>query len=171
MDGDQFERYEVTYVPEGLHIVAWQVLPRVGGGVIALVMLAAGFVTDPYPGHNRIWAGLGVATLALVALFGVRVERWTIGDGIVRFKSSLWDKEISANRSLETPLVLWIELLPRDSEGDRPPDPHVVHLVGPGGATLGDPFRFRQRSTVDRFLETLRTALLVDVQDRPADMV
>ena len=46
MVAGKYERYEVSYVPEGLHIFAWQALPNLGCGVIALVLLAACFATD-----------------------------------------------------------------------------------------------------------------------------
>jgi hypothetical protein len=162
---DRYERYEISDGPDGLHVFMWQVLPRIGGGVIALVMLAACFATDPYEGHGRIWAGVGVVALALVAMFGVRVENWVFSENEVRYKSSLWDKEHSLERSPDTPLVLRFELLPSDAEGTRPPFPHIVRLVGPGGIELGDGFRFRDRSNLERFLEALRTVAQFDVVD------
>ena len=56
MVADKYERYEVSYVPEGLHIFAWQALPNLGCGVIALVLLAACFATDtPQIGVSSIW--------------------------------------------------------------------------------------------------------------------
>jgi len=167
MNVDKYERYEISALDGGLHIVMWQVLPRVGGGVIVLVMLAACFATDPYEGHGRIWAGLGVIALALVALFGVRVENWTIADSGVRYKSSLWNEEVSFEYAADRPLVLRLELLPGDSEGIRPPYPNVVHLVGPDGIEVGDGFRFRERSSLDRFLEALRTVALLEVDGLP----
>ena len=169
MDVDKYDRHEISALDGGLHIVMWQVLPRVGGGVIVLVMLAACFATDPYEGHGRIWAGLWVIALALVALFGVRVENWTIAAGAVRYKSSLWNEEVSCDYAADRPLVLRLELLPGDSEGIRPPYPNVVHLVGPDGFEIGDGFRFRERSSLDRFLAALRAVAPVDVDEPPAN--
>jgi hypothetical protein len=165
MTADRYERYELDHVPDGLSISTWQILPRVGAGVIALVMLAACFATDPYEGHSRIWAELGVVTLALVAIFGVSVERWIIGDAEVRHKSSLWSREASFVRSANEALILRLENLPADSEGNRPPYPHVVHLIGTAGAEIGAGFGFRDRSTRDRFLDTLRTFTPIDLQE------
>jgi hypothetical protein len=162
---DKYERYEISHAPGALHVFMWQVLPRIGGGVIALVMLAACFATDPYEGHGRIWAGLGVLALALLALFGVRVENWVFAENEVRYKSSLWDKERSLARTPDTPLILRFELLPSDAEGTRPPFPYIVHLVGPGGIELGDGFRFRDSSNLERFLEALRTNTPIDVEN------
>ena len=165
MDVDKYERYELSGLDGGLHIVMWQVLPRVGVGVIMLVMLAACFATDPYEGHGRIWAGVGVIALALVALFGVRVENWTVADGAVRYKSSLWNEEVSIEYATDRPLLLRLELLPGDSEGIRPPYPNVVHLVGPDGIEIGDGFRFRERSSLEGFLEALRAVAPLDVEE------
>jgi hypothetical protein len=63
MVADRYERYAISHVPEGLQISLWQALPSLGFGVIALVILTACFLTDPYAGHVRIWAGLGVVAL------------------------------------------------------------------------------------------------------------
>ena len=132
------------------------------------MILAACFATDPYQGHGRIWACLGVVALALVALFGVRVEKWIITSSEVRYKSSLWNKELSLDRDSGTPLRIHLELLPRDSEGERPPLPHVVRLFDPAGIEIGEGFRFRERANLDRFLEALRTASPIDVEDLPS---
>src|SRR5580693_6723131 len=108
MVADRYERYAISHVPEGLQISLWQALPSLGFGVIALVILTACFLTDPYPGHVRVWTGLGVVALALVALFGVRVETWIISDCAIRYKGSLWHEEISFESSPGAPLVLRI---------------------------------------------------------------
>jgi hypothetical protein len=163
MFAEKYERYAVSHLPEGLQITLWQALPSIGFGVFALVILTACFLTDPYPGHSRIWAGLGVIALALVAIFGVRVESWIISDATVRYKSSLWSKELWLERSTGAPLVLRIELVTCDPEGTEPPFLHVVHLVGPGGTELGDGFRFRTRTTLDRFLETIHNVAPIEV--------
>jgi hypothetical protein len=165
MFADKFERYEIAHVPDGLQISLWQALPTLGFGVIALVILASCFATDPYQGHGRIWAGLGVITVALVAMFGVRRENWIISDSAVRYRSSLWNQELSFERSRGTPLILRVERIACDSEGTVPPFPHVVHLIGPGGIKIGDAFRFRERSTLDRFLQTLQDVSPIDVED------
>jgi hypothetical protein len=167
MFADKFERYEITHVPDGLQISLWQALPRLGFGVIALVILAACFATDPYQGHGRIWAGLGVLALALVALFGVRRENWIISESAVRYKSSLWNKELSFERSRETPLFLRMERIACDSEGTVPSFPNVVQLFGPGSIKVGDAFRFRERSTLDRFLQTLHDVSPITVEELP----
>jgi hypothetical protein len=170
MDVEKFERYEISHSPKGLHVFMWEILPRVGGGVIALAILAACFATDPYEGHGRIWAGLGVVALALVALFGVRVETWIISDNAVQFKSSIWHKAMSVERSQGAPLAVRVELVPCDAEGTRPPFPHVVHLVGPGGIEIGDGFHFRERSNLDLFLKAFQTGSPIDVEeDRTAN--
>jgi hypothetical protein len=78
MVADKYERYAIAHVPEGLQISLWQALPSLGFGLIALVILMACFLTDPYQSHGRIWTGLGVVALALVALFGVRRNATTI---------------------------------------------------------------------------------------------
>jgi len=165
MVADKYERYEISNVPAGLQISMWQALPSIGFGVIALVILAACFVTDPYPGHGRIWAGLGVVALALVALFGVRVESWIISDSMVRYKSSLWTKELSFVRSPGTPLVLRVELVLRDPEGTEPPFLHIVRVIGADGIEFGDGFRFRTTSNLNRFLETLRDVAPLEITD------
>jgi hypothetical protein len=165
MDPDTIERYEITCVPEGLHIFMWQVLPRVGVGVIALVMLAASFATDPYEGHSRIWAGLGVVALALVALFGVRVENWVISASEVRYKGSLWKRALSIGGLADKPLIVRVDLLPSDAEGTRPPYPFVAHIIGPGGTEIGDGFHFRERLNLDRFLGTLKTVAPIEVEE------
>jgi hypothetical protein len=170
MVADKCERYAIAYVPEGLQISLWQTLPSLGFGVIALVILAACFVTDPYQGHDRIWAGLGVVVLALVALFGVRVENWIISDSVVRYKSSLWNKEIFFEHSPGTSLIVRVEFESCDSEGTQSPFPHVVHLMGPGGIEIGDGFKFRQRASLVRFLNALHGVSPIDVADlRSAD--
>ena len=165
MAADKYERYAVTHVPEGLQISLWQALPALGPGVIALVILVACFLTDPYPHHSRIWAGLGVVTLALVALFGVRVETWVIADGVVRHKSSLWNRELLLEHPPGSPLIVRIEVVPCDTEGTQPLFPHVVHLFGQDGIEVGDGIRFRQAATLPRFLEALRDASPIDVTD------
>jgi hypothetical protein len=165
MVADKYERYAISHVPEGLQISLWQALPSLGFGVIALVILTACFLTDPYPGHVRIWAGLGVVALALVALFGVRSETWIISDGAIRYKSSLWHEEISFESSPGAPLVLRIEFVPCDPDGTEPPFPHIVHLIGPHVIEFGAGFQFRTRTSLDRFLETLRAVVPVDVEE------
>jgi hypothetical protein len=162
MTVEQYERYEITHVPEGLQISHWQALPSLGIGVIALVLLAACFLTDPYQGHNRFWAGLGVVVLALVALFGVKVESWILSDCAIRYKSGLWNKERLLELSPGMSLTARAEFVPCDSDGIEPAFPHVMHLVSPGGIELGDGFRFRERATVDRFLQTLRRAAPIE---------
>jgi hypothetical protein len=165
MVADKCERYAISHVPEGLHISLWQALPNIGLGVIVLVILTACFLTDPYQGHGRIWAGLGVVVLALVALFGVRMETWIISDSAIRFKSSLWNKELSFESLPGTPLILRTEIVPCDPDETEPPFRHVVHMIGPGGTEFGDGFRFRTRTNLDQFLETLRTVVPLDVDD------
>ena len=165
MVAEKYERYAISHVTEGLQISLWQALPNIGIGVIALVILTACFLTDPYPGHNRIWAGLGVVVLALVALFGVRVENWIISDCVIRYKSSLWNKELLFERSPGESLIVQVEVVPCDSEGTQPPFPHVAHLMGPGGIDVGDGFRFRQRASLVRFLNALHDVSPIDVED------
>ena len=168
---NKYERYEVSLVPEGLQIVMWQVLPNLGCGAIALVLLAACFMTDPYQGHARIWAVVGVSVLALVAVFGVRVETWIIGDGEIRYKQSVWKQELSCACAPGTPLVLRVEHVPCDLEGTEPPFPRIVHVIGQGGIEVGDGFMFRNRSTVGPFLEALGgvTSIEVDYLQSPRD--
>jgi hypothetical protein len=165
MVADKHERYAISHVPEGLQVSLWQALPSLGFGVIALVILMACFLTDPYQGHSRTWAGLGVVALALVALFGVRIESWIISDSAIRYKSSIWSEEVLSERSPGTLLVVRVEHIPCDSEGTPPPFPHVVHLLGPGGLEIGDGFRFRTTTNLDRFLETLREVLPIAVTE------
>ncbi len=165
MKGDKYERYAISHVPEGLQISLWQALPNIGFGVVALVILTACFLTDPYPGHDRIWAGLGVVALALVALFGVRVETWIISDTAIRYKSSLWHQELLFEHSPGSSLIVRVEVVPGDSEGTQPPFPHVVHLMVPGGIDVGDGFRFRQRASLVRFLNALHDVSPIDVED------
>jgi hypothetical protein len=172
MSGGKYERYELSNVPEGLLVSHWQALPRLGLGVIVLVMLAACFLTDPYHGHNRIWAGLGVAVLALVALFGVKVESWIISDSAIRYKNGLWNKELLFECSPGANFDTRVEVVPCDAEGTPPVFRHVVHLIGPGEIEIGDGFRFRERSTMDRFLESIREFSAIettDLQSRPQD--
>jgi hypothetical protein len=165
MVADRYERYAISHVPEGLQISLWQALPSLGFGVIALVILMACFLTDPYQNHGRIWTGLGVVALALVALFGVRVESWIISDCAIRYKSSLWHEELSVENSLGTPLILRIEFIPCDPDGTEPAFPHIVHVIGPRGIAFGAGFQFRTRTSLDRFLETLRAVVPVDVEE------
>jgi hypothetical protein len=155
MSFDKFERYEISNEPAGLRISHWQALPRLGLGVIVLVIVAACFLTDPYQGHSRIWAGLGVVVLALVALFGVKVESWIISDGAIRYKNGLWNKELLFECPPGTNFITRVEVAPCDAEGTPPAFRHVVHLIGPGEIEIGDGFRFRERSTMVRFLESL----------------
>jgi hypothetical protein len=165
MTFDKYERYEVTNVPEGLSISLWQALPQFGIGVMALVILAACYVTDQHQGHGRIWASLGVVALALVALFGVRIENSVISESAVRFKGSLWSKELLFKRPPGTPLIVHVERVPSDSEGTQPPFPHVLHLIGPGGVEVGEGLRFREKSTLDRFLQRLHDVSPIQVTD------
>jgi hypothetical protein len=163
MVADKYERYEVSYVPEGLHIFAWQALPNLGGGVIALVLLAACFATDTHGDHGRVWVVIGVAALALVALFGVRMENWVFSESEVRYKGSLWRKDVSFRPASGTPLTLRVESATWDPDGTEPPFPHVIRVIGPGGNELGDGFRFRQRRKLVEFLEMLRTVTALEV--------
>jgi hypothetical protein len=165
MVADKYERYAISHVSEGLQISLWQALPSLGFGVIALVILTACFLTDPYPGHVRIWTGLGVVALALVALFGVRIENWIISDRAIRYKSSIWSEELLSERSPGTLLVVRVEHVPCDSEGTQPPFPHVVHLIGPEGIEIGDGFWFRTSTNLDRFLKTLHEVLPIGVTE------
>jgi hypothetical protein len=169
MVADKYERYAISHVPEGLQISLWQALPSLGFGVIALVILTACFLTDPYPGHVRVWTGLGVVALALVALFGVRVETWIISDCAIRYKSSLWKEELLSERSPGTLLIVRVEHIPCDSEGTQPPFAHVVHLMGPGEIEIGDGFRFREQSTLVRFLQMLDEVSPIDVTDQQSE--
>ena len=163
MSLDKFERYEISNVPEGLQVSHWQALPSLGPGVIVLVILAACFLTDPYHGHNRIWAGLGVAALGFVALFGVKVERWIISDHAIRYKNGLWNMELLVECSPGTSFIVRAEVVSADQEGTPPTFPHVVHLIGPGEIEIGDGLRFRERSTMVRFLESLRESSAIEV--------
>jgi hypothetical protein len=165
MTFDKYERYEVTNVPDGLSISLWQALPRFGIGAMALVILAACFVTDQHQGHGRIWACAGVIALALVALFGVRIESSVISDSAVRYKASLWSKELLFERPPGTPLIVHVERAPSDSESTQPPFPHAVHLIGPGGIEVGEGFRFREKSTLERFLRALHEVSPIEVTD------
>jgi hypothetical protein len=162
---DKCERYAIAHVPEGLQISLWQALPTLGFGVIALVLLTACFLTDPYQGHGRIWAGLGVVALALVALFGVRVESWIISDCAIRYKRSLWSEELLSEHSPGVPLIVWVEHVPRDGEGTQPPFPHVVHLMGSSKIEIGDGLQFRETSTLVRFLKILDEVSPIEVTD------
>lgn len=165
MTFDKFERYELTNVPEGLQISYWQALPSLGIGVVALVLLAACFLTDPYHGHNRIWAGLGVATLAFVAVFGVKVETWIISDRAIRYKNGLWNKEQLWELSSGDRPIAHVEFILGDSEGTTPSFPHVVHLLGPGRTEIGDGFRFRDRSNMLGFVESLQELSVIERTD------
>jgi hypothetical protein len=168
MVADKYERYAIAHVPEGLQISLWQALPSLGFGLIALVILMACFLTDPYQSHGRIWTGLGVVALGLVALFGVRIENWIISDSAIRYKSSIWSEELLSERSPGTLLNVRIEHIPCDSDETPPPFPHVVHLIGPGGLEIGDGFRFRTSTNLDRFLETLCEVLPIEVEYLPS---
>jgi hypothetical protein len=168
MVADKCERYAISHVPEGLQITLWQALPSLGFGVIALVILTACFLTDPYQGHGRVWAGLGVVALALVALFGVRVESWIISDCAIRYKSSLWREELLSEHSPGRFLILRVEHVPSDSEGTQPPFPHVVHLMGPSKIEIGDGFRFRSITNFDRFLQMLHAVSPIEVEYLPS---
>ena len=143
---DKCERYAMSHVPEGLQISLWQALPSIGFGVIVLVILTACFLTDPYQGHERIWAGLVVVALALVALFGVRLETWIISDGAIRYKSSLWHEEISFESSPGAPLVLRIEIVPCDPDGTEPPFSSRRPHDWARGTEFGDGFRVFRRA-------------------------
>jgi hypothetical protein len=162
---EKCERYEFSHVPEGLQIALWQALPNIGFGVIALIILTACFLTDPYPGHGRIWAGLGVVALAVVAVFGVRVQTWIISESAIRYRSSLWNKELIFEHSPGTPLILSVEIVRYDPDTTEPPFAHVVQLIGPLGIEFVDGFRFRTRANLDRFLEMLRAVVPVEVED------
>jgi hypothetical protein len=51
-------------------------------------------------------------------------------------------------------------------DGDEAPlFPHVVYLSGPDGEDFGDVFEFQGRANLDRFVETLRLVLPLDVVD------
>ena len=168
MSSDKYERYEITSVPEGLQISRWQALPSFGFGVIALVILVACFLTDPYHGHSRIWAGLGVSTVALVAIFGVKVETWIVSDrGPIQERNL--ERRAGFRAAPGTSLTAIVEVIPCDSEGTRPAFPHVLHLLAPGGIALGDGFEFRDRSTLDRFLKTLQAAAPIQMTDLISD--
>ena len=163
MTVDKYERYEITHVPEGLQVSLWQALPSLGPGVIVLVILAACFFTDPYSAHNRVWAGLAVVALLFVAIFGVKVEAWIFSDRAIRYKSGLWNKERLFELSPGMSLTARVEVVSCDSEGIEPAFPYRVHLIGPSRIELGDGFRFRERSTLDRFMATIRGAAPIDV--------
>lgn len=155
MVADKCEHYEISSVPDGLQIVSWQALPNLGFGLVTLVILAACYLTDPYLGHGRTWAGLWVIVLALVALFGVRVERWIISDSLVRYKNSFWNKELFFERSAGTPLILRVERAACDPEVTEPTFLQVAQVIGESGTEFGGGFQFRKSTNLDRFLETL----------------
>ncbi len=165
MSFDKYERYEISNVPEGLQISHWQALPRLGLGVIVLVILAACFLTDPYHGHNRIWAGLGVIVLALVALFGIKIESWIISDSAIRYRDGLWTKERLFACLPGIKFISRVEVVPCDAEGTPPAFRYVVHLVGQGEIEIGDGFRFREQPTMARFLEYLQVSSAIEVTD------
>jgi hypothetical protein len=77
MVADKYERYAIAHVPEGLQISLWQALPSLGFGLIALVILMACFLTDPYQSHGRIWAGLGVVARAIAPRY-VICDNWDV---------------------------------------------------------------------------------------------
>ena len=106
-----------------------------------------------------------MVALALVALFGVRVETWIISDSTIRYKSSLWTKEVLFERLPGTPLTVRVEVVPCDSEETQTPFPHVIHLIGPGESEVGSGFMFRNGTTLIRFLETLHDVSPVEVED------
>jgi hypothetical protein len=168
MTADRYERYEISNVPEGMQISHWQTLPILGPGLIVLVILAACFLTDPYYGHNRIWAGLGVVALALVALFGVKVETWIISDGAIWYKNGLWHKPALFQCPPGINFIAREEFVPCDSEGTQPAFPHVLHLIGPDEIEIGGGFGFRERSTMVRFLEALCESSPIEQTDLPS---
>ncbi len=166
---NNFERYKVSAVPEGLQVSHWQALPNVGLGVVMLLILTACFLTDPYQGHGRIWALLGVATLAFVALFGVRVESWILSDYAVRYKSSLWRREVVVELSPEEPLSARVDVKTYHLEEDQDTVTYTLQLLGPNGIELGEGFGFRKASTLDLFLKTLQRASPSMVTERPLE--
>lgn len=159
---DKFERYAVSYGPEGLHIRMRQALRTVGCGVLAFGMLAACLVGALDVG----WAGTGfcVVLVAFVAMCAAWTEDWIITVGEIRYRNSFHIKERCVRRSGE-PVALRVEVFPPDSDGDLPQFPHVVHLIGPDGEEVGYGFAFRRISNLNQFLETLRLLLPLDVDD------
>jgi len=162
---EKFERYEISYVPDGLQISTWRALPNFGFGLFALLILAACFLTDPYQGHARIWGTAAVVTLALVAAFGVRLENWIVSDSDVRYRSSVWSKQRRWARPAGTPLRVFVREEVRDLEGTKPTFPYGVHFTQPGEGSFGDALRFRERASVDRLLNTLHGFTPVEVTE------
>jgi hypothetical protein len=165
VDVEKYERYEISYVPDGLQISTWRALPNLGFGLFALLILAACFLTDPYQGHARIWGTAAVVTLALVAAFGVRLENWIISESDVRYRSSVWSKQRRLARPAGTPLRMLVQIAARDLEGNTPPFPYGVHFNAPGEGSFGDALRFRDRASVERLLSTLHEFTPVEVTE------
>ena len=111
-----------------------------------------------------------MAALAFVALFGVKVESWIISDCVIRYKNGLWKKERLFESSPGTAFIVRPEVIPCDSEGTPPTFPYVVHLIGPGEIEIGCGFRFRERTTMIGFLESLRESSAIAVTDPKSRM-
>jgi hypothetical protein len=107
---DKFERYAVSYGPEGLHIRMRQALHCVGCGVLALGMLAACLVGALDVG----WAGTGFCAVlvAFVAMCAAWTEDWIITFGEIRYRNSFHIKERCVRRSGGRSPCVWRSSLP-----------------------------------------------------------
>jgi hypothetical protein len=164
---DKFERYAVSGGPDGLHIQMRQALHCVGCGMLTLVAFAVGLAhaTAPFAGW-WIWMGLCVFFGALIAMSALWTEEWWISSGEIQYQNSFRIRERCIQRSPGEPISIRLEVIPRDPDLEMQVQfPHVVHLIGFDGKEVGYGFAFRRSSNLDRFVETLRSVLSIEVKD------
>jgi len=168
MVADRFERYAVSDGPGELHIELRQGLQCVGCGVLTLLILAAGWSsTAPFSVGWWAWTGPCAVAGALIVMSALWEEDWWISTGDIRYENSFRYKERLAQGSPGEPIILRVEVLPRDPDSDGGPSfPHGVRLFGPDEVQVGWGFWFQRRSNLDRFVETLRCALPVEVEEQ-----
>jgi hypothetical protein len=165
---DRFERYAVSEGPEGLYIQMRQASHCVGCGMLTLAALAVGLAhaTSPFDGWWT-WMGLCVSFGALIVMSALWTEDWLISSSEIQYQNSFRIRERCIQRSPCEPISLRVEVIPRDPDVEMQAQfPHVVHLIGPDGEEVGYGFNFRRSSNLDRFVETLRRVLPIEVDDR-----
>jgi hypothetical protein len=168
MAPDTFERYAVSDGPMGLHIRMRQASHCVGCGMLTLVAFAVGLAhaTARFAGWWT-WMGLCVFFGALIIMCALWTEDWLISASEIEYQNSFRIRERCIQRSPCEPISLRVEVIPRDPDVElKPQFPHVVHLIGPDGEEVGSGFGFRRSSNLDRFVETLRRVLPIEVDDR-----
>jgi len=165
------ERYIIEQRSNGVALRMRQAKNASGVAALSLGVLLVTWWFGPYGPRSSdsegffywIWSGFW-AVIVIVGLLGaLRREDWTITDRETVVTTSFAGRHGTQRLPRTGPLGIRVEF--RESAGEGRVFPWRLHVLDDNRNVSGLCVHVQRRRSVDRFLETLRAALPLDVED------